>query len=282
MKDCAKPHLWQGIWLSDDELAEQIKLLPQTIEKALAHPFEVRFLLDACQKLSREISDRGSSIFALLDNCLQEGFSMEEAEREKELHELSKFLSRADLEDKLACELGINTPFDFSRPDYRQSNFEKWSPLGFIVHIAPTNAYSAGAWSVLEGLLSGNVNFLKTGGSDEIFAQLFLKCLIDLDRTGILAQRVIACRISSSRQDVLLEILSRADGVVVWGDEGAIAAVRDISPKTARIIEWGPKISFAYFAEDRLNDDESVEGLCREICRMEQSHSLGSKYNLID
>jgi phenylacetate-coenzyme A ligase PaaK-like adenylate-forming protein len=270
MSDFTRPHLWQGNWISDAELAEKIANLPATIEAALAHPFQVGILLTACEKLSAAIHDRTSSVHKLLAACLREGFHMEEAEREKELAELASFLSHADLEDKLACELGINNPFEFSRPDPRRANFERWAPLGFLVHVAPTNAYSAGAWSVLEGLLSGNVNFLKTGGADELFAQLFLKCLIDADSTATIAPRIIACRISSSKKDLLKGILSRADGVVVWGEEAAISAIKELAPKSARVIEWGPKISFAYFAAESLGDEDALAGLAYEVCRMEQ------------
>lgn len=270
MSTLATPHLWQGRWLSDAELAAQIPKLAEDIRKALAQPFEVRFVLDACEKLSLKLYGKDESIYGSLDKLLKDGFHMEKEEREKELEELAKFLTRKDLEEKLACELGTGDIFNFSRTDYRRDNFERWSPLGFLVHIAPTNAYSAGAWTVLEGLLSSNVNFLKTGGSDEIFAQLFLKYLIDQDSSNTLAGRIFACRISSKDQATLKTVLSHADGVVVWGDEGAISGIKAIAPTHARFIDWGPKISFAYFAKDKLNDSDALGGLARECCRMEQ------------
>ncbi len=270
MSTLATPHLWQGHWLSDEELENRLPNLAGDVRVALASPFEVRHLLDACERLSKRLRKKDDEVYLALEKLLSTGFRMEEAERRKELKELADFLRRADLEEKLACELGKGDPFNFVRADQREDNFERWSPLGFLVHIAPTNAYSAGAWSILEGLLSGNVNFLKTGGSDEIFAQLFLKYLTDEDLSNTIAPRIFACRISSRNQKMLTEVLSLADGVVVWGDEGAISGIKAISPPHARFIDWGPKISFAYFAEDCLEDEESIEGLAFECCRMEQ------------
>ncbi|MBX9688300.1 MAG: hypothetical protein K2X27_16445 [Candidatus Obscuribacterales bacterium] len=265
-----KVHLWQGEWLSDAELDDKLPELSQAIQNALSRDFEIESVLSACEKLSLELENEKSSDYQCLNECLKNGFSMEEKERAKELKELAAFLKRSDLEAKLIAELGAVNPFNFSRSDFRKNNFEKWAPLGFLVHIAPTNAYSAGAWSLLEGLISGNVNFLKTGGSDQLFAQLFLKLLIEKDETDSIAARIFACRISSSEQAKLKAILKNADAVIVWGDEGAISGVRAISPPHARFIEWGPKISFAYFASESLNDKESLQGLAREICRMEQ------------
>lgn len=270
MKTEGKAHFWQGEWLSDQELELRLERLPEYIEYALAQKFDLESLLRACQKLSEELAKQDSQVYQSLELILKEGFSMEKAERENELSELAKFLRRKDLEEKLVCELGAIDAADFRRSDYRSANFESWAPLGFLVHIAPTNAYSAGAWSVLEGLLSGNVNFLKTGGSDELFAQLFLSYLVKFDESASLAPRIIVCRISSSRQELLNKILSQSDGVVVWGDEGAISGVKAIAPASARFIEWGPKISFAYFASESVNDLEAQIGLAREICRMEQ------------
>lgn len=271
-----RPHLWQGTWLSDQELENRLANLSFDIESALNKHFEVEYLLAASQSLSEKLADASTELYCELDAMLESGFKMEAEERQKELAELSKFLRRSDLEEKLVCELGSLNTRHLQLSDFRSTNFESWVPLGFLVHIAPTNAYSAGTWSVLEGLLSGNVNFLKTGGSDQLFAQVFLSHLIAEDRSGTLASRIFACRISSSKQEMLRRILGLADGIVVWGDEGAIEGVRLLAPASARFIEWGPKISFAYFASELIDSVQSqsferaIKGLASEICRMEQ------------
>jgi phenylacetate-coenzyme A ligase PaaK-like adenylate-forming protein len=273
MSSSAKPHLWQGVWLDDSQLQEKLIDLADTIDDALRKPFDVNSVLGACDRLSQSLADDAGAVYQSLAKCLREGFGMTAAEITHDLAEMSEFLSRADLEKKVVRELGITEPFSFSRPDYRAGIFERWAPLGFLVHIAPTNAFSVGAWTVIEGLLTGNVNFLKTGGSDELFAQLFLKHLIDHDPSQVIAPRVMACRISSREQDLLKQILSYADGVAAWGDEAAIEGVRSLAPPLARFIDWGPKISFAYFDSESLDDEHSVEAiaeLARECCRIEQ------------
>ena len=37
-----------------------------------------------------------------------------------------------------------------------------------------------------------------------------------------------------------------ADGVVVWGGDGAVRGVRELAGPSVKLIEWGHKISFAY------------------------------------
>ena len=263
-------HLWQGRWITDIELGEKIKRLPDDINCALALPFELRFVLDACDKLSAELRSRTSKTYVSLAKCLREGYQLSQPEVTESLEELADFLSRKSLEEKIRREMGTHDPFTFARSQYRSDVFEKWAPLGFLLHIAPTNAYSVGALSVVEGLLTGNVNFLKTGGSDELFAQLFLDSLIGMDKTATIAPRIFACRISSRDEQLLKEIIGRADGIAAWGAEGAIEGVRALAAPLARFIDWGPKISFGYFASDKLDDQESVAALARECCLLEQ------------
>jgi phenylacetate-coenzyme A ligase PaaK-like adenylate-forming protein len=274
MSSTVKPHLWQGEWLDDSQLQEKLINLADTIDVALRTPFDVQLVLSACDRLSRSLTDPTRQVYQSLAKCLHDGFGMTEAEVAHDLAEMSEFLGRTDLEKKVVRELGITEPFNFSRPDYRANIFERWAPLGFLVHIAPTNAFSVGAWTVIEGLLTGNVNFLKTGGSDELFAQLFLKHLIDHDPSGTVAPRVMACKIPSRDQELLKQILSYADGIAAWGDEAAIEGVRSLAPPMARFVDWGPKISFAYFDRDSLDDErksaEAIAELARECCRLEQ------------
>ncbi|HEX4048013.1 MAG TPA: acyl-CoA reductase, partial [Elusimicrobiota bacterium] len=62
----------------------------------------------------------------------------------------------------------------------------------------------------------------------------------------------------------------RADGVAAWGGEEAAREIRKLVPSSARLVEWGHKISFAYLAKDRLADDAVLEAAAREVCAFEQ------------
>ena len=124
---------------------------------------------------------------------------------------------------------------DFERDVFR----ERGAPIGFLVHIAPTNAINVPFLSVVEGLLAGNVCFVKTGGSELIFPQLCLRALVDCDASGSLAAFIYAAQIPSRRQDLLKQLVAHADGVAVWGGEEAISGIRAIAPPPARVIRVG-------------------------------------------
>src|SRR5690606_26593159 len=100
------------------------------------------------------------------------------------LEGIAAFLQPPQLIAKLQRELGSKTPFAAKRLSFKEDIFECWAPLGLLVHVSPTNALSVGVLSVIEGLLTGNVNVLKTSGKDSLFPQQFFEALINADRTG--------------------------------------------------------------------------------------------------
>lgn len=264
------PHLWQGEWIGDEQLSEKIKWLRDDIEDALNHPLEIQTVLAACDRVSHALRETNSELYRNLEHCLREEFRLDQKQIAKDLDEFSDFMQRASLEDKIMRELSTREPFFLSRPEYRANVFERWAPLGFLVHIAPTNAFAVGAYSAIEGLLTGNINFVKTGGEEPPFAQLFLKGLIDLDRTGTIANKIFVCRIPSKDQRTLREILFHADGVAAWGNEAALDGVKAMSPTFARFVDWGPKISFALFDSQCLADKEAIALLAKDCCLLEQ------------
>ncbi len=184
--------------------------------------------------------------------------------------ESAAFLERAHLERKLRRELGSTRPFLPARQQYEDSIFEAWAPLGLLVHVAPSNAAAAAPLSVVEGLLSGNVNILKTGRGEGLFPQAFLKGLLDCDPTGELKRFVACAAVPSSDKKRLAAIFSAADGVAAWGGEEAMASIRALAPASARVVEWGHKISFIYLAADRLRDPELLRLAAKEVCLFEQ------------
>jgi phenylacetate-coenzyme A ligase PaaK-like adenylate-forming protein len=153
---------------------------------------------------------------------------------------------------------------------FRDSIFEAWAPLGLLVHVAPSNAPTAAPLSVIEGLLSGNVNFLKTSGSESWFPQLFLDGLARWDASGTLGRFIVAARIPSRRKDWLERIFAAADGIAAWGGEEAMREIRKLAPASARVVEWGHKISFAYLASGEFENDVVLEAVAHEVCAFEQ------------
>ena len=262
-------HLWQGEWIDDKELERRLPEIGSEVSNTLTESLDTSILLNALEVLSRQIKHKQKEYLSFLE-CLDQTLKVSHGEIIQNLNWLAGFIERGALEKKLNKELGSSEPFNASRINYSQDFFESWAPIGLLVHASPTNVFTVGVLSMIEGLLCGNVNFLKTSGTDSLFPQLFLKVLADCDPTQILKKYIYVGRLSSKRRDLLKVLFAQADGIAAWGGEDSIEGVRSLAPGSTRIIEWGHKISFAYVAGESIDHNDVLEAIARECCLIEQ------------
>ncbi|MEV7416969.1 acyl-CoA reductase [Streptomyces sp. NPDC089919] len=264
MTATAEHHYWQGAFIADEEAARRLAELPATVEAVLAESLDTETVLAACDSLARALRDPAGPVRDRLDPHLP-------ADGGPELYaELADFLDRGALTRKLRRELGGATPQRLERPDARETVFEAWAPVGLVAHIAPGNAPAVAPLSLLEGLLTGNVNILKTSSDDTAFGAHLLAELAAQDPTGALARRIIVLRFPSARQEWLRLMCAPADAVAVWGGESAVAGVAAHVPDGCRLVAWGHKISFGYLTRDAWSDAAVLEALAHDICVLEQ------------
>ncbi|NDK24844.1 AMP-binding protein [Streptomyces sp. TR1341] len=238
--------------------------LPETAARVLERPLPADVVLGACAAVGADLADPGSALHTRLAAHLPA------AEAGSTLAELAGALTRQALERKLRRELGGLRPERLTRPDGRETVFESWAPVGLLVHIAPGNAAAVAPLSVVEGLLAGNVNVLKTSGSDTALALDLLAALAAADPSGLIAERVIALRFPSARRDWLETLCGQADAIAVWGGEEAEGAVRELAPPGCRVVAWGHRISFAYLTRAAAAEDGLLDALAEDVCRVEQ------------
>ena len=141
-------------------------------------------------------------------------------------------------------------------------------PSGVLFHIAAGNADVLPAYSVLTGLICGNVNVLKLPSQDNGITVKILSELISA--MPELADFIYVFDTPSSDLPSMLRMAEAADKIVVWGGEEAVAAVRRFAPPNVGIVEWGHKISFCYVGWDYMNYPDKLEGLARHIISTSQ------------
>ncbi|MFJ5531086.1 acyl-CoA reductase [Streptomyces sp. NPDC093261] len=257
-------HLWQGEFVDDAEAARRLAALSEPAGRVLSRPLPTDVVLGACAAVSSELTDPASALYTRLAGHLPAD------EAGAALAELASALTRKALERKLRRELGGLRPERLTRPDARETVYEAWAPVGLLVHIAPGNAATVAPLSVVEGLLAGNVNVLKTSSADTPLALDLLAALGAADPTGLIAERVVALRFPSSRREWLRTLCGQADAIAVWGGEDAVRTVSDLAPPGCRIVEWGHRISFAYLTRQAAADAGTLDALAEDVCRFDQ------------
>lgn len=257
-------HYWQGAFIGEEEAGRRLAGLPAAVETALATVLETETVLAACDALATALRDPAHPVHARLAPHLPEG------EHPALLAELGGLLGRRELTRKLRRELGSADPGRLNRADPRETVYEAWSPVGLVAHIAPGNAATVAPLSIVEGLLAGNVNILKSSSADTLLTQHLMAELAALDPSGALAARVIVLRFPSSRQGWLRLMCAPADAVAVWGGESAVEGVAAHVPAGCRLVEWGHRISFAYLTSDAWSDADTLDALADDVCLHEQ------------
>jgi phenylacetate-coenzyme A ligase PaaK-like adenylate-forming protein len=161
------------------------------------------------------------------------------------MQELVWSLDAEILRKKISVEFG-GVPLVYGEKYNRKSKTGlRYYPLGTILHVLSGNVFLVGPGSLIEGLITGNVNILKMPSEERFFLPLFLESLRECDEEGVVARSIAAVDFSSSQIDVIEVFKNQMDGLVIWGGESAVNAYRNSLPARTRVIVFGPKLSFS-------------------------------------
>lgn len=179
-------------------------------------------------------------------------------------------LSEEHLNMKLETELGnteeyITDPVEgFSRIKVRKM------PLGVLFHISAGNMDFLPAYSLAEGLMTGNINIVKLPSADE---GLSLKLILKLiEYRPELKDFIYVFDTPSTDIQGMRQMAELCNAISVWGSDMAIEAVRGLAPTGVKIIEWGQKLGFCYISKlSEVRDaDAELEDLAKHIAATKQ------------
>lgn len=194
---------------------------------------------------------------------------IDEALSKAYINEFRQAFSEESLRYRMRAELGdtFSEPVTFN-PIYKDFTVtNRILPLGVLLHVAAGNADGLPAFSVLEGLLAGNINILKLPAEE---GGISVRLLLELIKAEpVLAEYIYVFDYSSKDIEHMEKLISAADAVVVWGGKEAAAALRRLVPPNIRLIEWGHKVSFAYVTKEGITVS-GLEGLAKNIAQTGQ------------
>ncbi|MFJ2710679.1 aldehyde dehydrogenase family protein [Pseudomonas sp. NPDC087346] len=252
-------YLINGQLRADCGLTSALEQLHQDLPQRLNTPLETATLMAAVQAFAEHLANA------------EPGLDTEQRQA------LIDFCQPQALQSKLERELGLQ-PHSMRRIDYRQARFERWSPLGLVVHITPANAPLLAFCAVVEGLLSGNVNWLRPSSSDDGFTARLLSALVHCDASGQLKDYVAVLPANTAQ---IGQLCQYANGVSAWGGEAALRAIRQQLPAGCRWIDWGHRISFIYLTPETASSSV-LDAVVDEVCRLDQQACSSPQWLLVD
>ena len=125
-------------------------------------------------------------------------------------------------------------------------------PLGTLLHIAAGNVDGLPAFSLAEGLLTGNINIVKLPQADDGLSLMIITTLIEIEPA--LSDFIYVFDTPSDDLPAMKRMADMADGIVVWGGDAAVSAVRQFAPAGAKLIEWGHKLGSRIFPVTRIRN----------------------------
>ena len=250
--------LYKGNIYPNDKQNELISALKEDTLLTLQNNERLSYqtVINACDKLYQRVMNHEFDDVALpLLKALNMPYSV--------LERYANCFSKEGLLKKIDIELGELKngvlPLD-------KDNNRYYEPLGILFHIAAGNVDLLPAYSVVEGLLVGNINILKLPTGDNGLSVLLLKELIKEE--PLLKDYIYVFDVPSTEVDTIKELSNLADATIVWGGDEAQKAARAFVDIHSSIISWGHKISFSYV--DNSVTDEEIEALCKSICLSNQ------------
>lgn len=179
-------------------------------------------------------------------------------------------MSEDQLHAKIRTELGDIEEYTTDHVEGFSTIRVRKVPLGVIFHISAGNMDFLPAYSVVEGLLTGNINILKLPSADNGLTVKLLLQLIEYRRE--LADYIYVFDTSSTDIQGMRKMAGLCHGISVWGSDAAIEAVRNLAPTGAKIIEWGQKLGFCYITNaDKVPDmDAELDKLAHHIATTKQ------------
>ena len=174
------------------------------------------------------------------------------------LDALGRHIENGQFDAQLAA-LGLSRRTDAVRTAtamLRRENLEYRLHMELGMHgaYAAGNADGLPVLSLAEGLLTGNINLLKLPQADGGLSVEAVRCMLEIEPE--LADYIYIFDTPSSDVVTLQRLAALCDGIITWGGDAAIEAVRRFAPVGAKLIEWGHRLSFAYISG---YEDEQLE-----------------------
>lgn len=232
--------LYGGEVLESSQTKQALKDLYPRLLKTLGQGIlPSKVVIMACHQLSKRIV--AGDYQKLLGEFLTE----------EQIAKTAQMLSAECLVSKIRIELGAAVG------ECLPETSHQIMPLGVLFHIAAGNMEGLPAYSVIEGLLAGNINIVKLPAADSGITVKLLQELIRVEPK--LKDYIYVFDTPSSHLHELEAMAKMANGIVVWGGDETMKSVRNLASVDTRLIEWGHRKSFAYLTKDAITDKVLIE-----------------------
>ncbi len=187
---------------------------------------------------------------------------------------MCSLLSKEGMYVRLNADLGNKDYLNDWTYNKYFKGYIKAEPLGLVTHVSAGNVFVGGVDSLIQGLVSKNVNIMKMSTVDPVFPVLFAKSVRDFDDTGILHKAMALVNWKGGTDSIENVIKQECDAIVAYGGADTIRSYRRNLGLHCKLIEYGPKYSFIMVDKEELQKTgikEAARAIARDAIMWEQS-----------
>lgn len=250
------------------------ELISEAEEKSfLAAEPDIACILDILDRVSKAWADPeyhlrkkaakllpGLTLFS--PQMIEEGFAV-----------ISAICSRVNLEKRLTGELGSLSVLDYGLERPHLNYRLKARGRGVLLHLTAGNVFVGAVDSLVSGIITKNANILKMSRVDPVFPILFIESIKEQDPAGIIWPNQAALLWKGGDMGIEKTLLEAPLTVVFWGGHDALASVKSRIGASTRLVENGPRYSFAVIDGQRIKRGvpaATIRGLALDLSRWDQ------------
>ena len=178
------------------------------------------------------------------------------------LDTLCDILSKRALEKKIKGEMGDNY-LDGWRGNESLRLFA--APIGSVLHVLAGNTFVSGIESLVNGIVTRNINVVKVSSSDRFFPYLFLRSIGECSPE--LASTISIISFKGGDRAIEKKLKERMDGIIVWGGADAVQSYKRDLPPGKVLIEHGPKCGIGVVEK---YEESLPDRIARDVVSWEQ------------
>ena len=245
--------------------------IKEVMAKARTHVDQMRnvpeiYIIDILDRVGRVFEDVDSPFCKEVAATMNRQLGWSEEMVVEGLRTISDILTQDHLTARLEADLGdIGYLDEFTyNPSFK--GMVKAEPSGVISHVSAGNVFVGAVDTLVQGLITKNVNILKMSSADPVFPMIFADVLKKVDYKGVLSQAFALVPFKGGDKEVESVVKKESDTLVVYGGEETVKAYREGTGFHTKIIEYGPKYSLSIISASELNDD-NINDVARDLAR---------------
>lgn len=156
----------------------------------------------------------------------------------------------------------------------RFRGFMRAMPRGVVSHVSAGNVFVSAVDTLVQGIMTKNVNILKMSSFDPVFPLLFAQLLRECDPRELITPCLAMLPFKGGDLEIEAVVKQESDAVIVYGGQEVVEVYRQGRGLHTKELEFGPKYSLAVLDHEALqesNQDEVALQVARDFTMWEQA-----------